>query len=69
MQSELPGMIRHEGQLRKSTTPFTSSQIHEGKIAPILLPAGDALVVGNEIPAAVEDQPLPVDLEGARMMG
>ena len=68
LQSELPGLIGHEGQLRKSTAPFTSSQIHEGKIAAILLIAGDALVVGNEIAAAIEDQPLPVDLEGARMV-
>ena len=44
-------------------------QVHEPELAPELLVAADAFVVVDEIAAAVEDEPVPVDFDRLRMMG
>ena len=53
---ELPGYRIH------------TRQVEQAKIMPILIVAADALVVIDQIPAAVQDQFPAVDLDGPRMM-
>jgi len=44
-------------------------EVHENEVVPILLVPTDALVVIDQVPAAVEDEPVPIDLDWTRMMG
>lgn len=43
-------------------------EVGDAQVVAVLLVAGDALVVVDEVPAAVQDQPVPVDLDGARVV-
>ena len=53
---ELPGYRIH------------TRQVEQAKIMPILIVAADALVVIDQIPAAVQDQLSLVDLDWSRMV-
>src|SRR5206468_2966169 len=44
-------------------------EIHQAQIRPVSLLATDALVVIQEVAAAIEDQPIPVDFHALDVMG
>ena len=60
---------RHHGQAREPARgEFERREIHEPEVAAIPAMAGDALVVVDEIAAAVENEPVTIHLDGADVM-
>jgi hypothetical protein len=59
-----PAQAEHsKAQLEQAAAPrLEARQVHDREVVAELLVAGDALVVGEEVAAAVEDRPLAVDL-------
>ena len=69
LQPKSAHLVGQNSKLGQGTILLEAWKIREGEVAAKLLIAFDALVIGNEIAAAIEDQPVTIDLEPARMVG
>jgi hypothetical protein len=69
VQSQAARLERRHGQLDElARYRIQSRQVEQPKIISVLPVAADALIVIDEITAAVQDQLLAVDLDGSWMM-
>ena len=69
VQSQLSQLHRRHAQVAQLPADRVEGrEIHEREVGPVLLVPEDPLVVVDEVAAAVEDKPVAIDLDRARMM-
>ena len=68
LQPKSAHLVGQNSKLGQRPVLLEAWKVREGEVAAKLLIAFNALVIGNEIAAAIEDQPAAIDLEPARMV-
>jgi hypothetical protein len=68
LETEFPDLKRDHLERGKGACRLEVDKVHQGQVVTKLVIAPDALVVVQEIAAAIENKPIAVDLNGFPMM-